>query len=100
MCWGRQLTGNTILKQRRVHILRQLVEDELFWHMDLSFWANCPWILWMVSCFRRASFNFGFHLLALSGLERVLDASVSLLSDPPGDSRRIVLANHKLVHYS
>ena len=54
----------------------------------------------MLSCFRRSSFNFRFHLLAFSRLERVLDASVSLLGDPAGNSRRIVLANHELVHYS
>ena len=68
--------------------------------MDLSFWTNCSRILWMISCLRRASFDFRFYLLALSSLKRVLDAPVSLLSDPAGDGTRIVLAHHKLLHYS
>ena len=68
--------------------------------MDLSFWANCPWILWMISCLCRASFDFRFYLLILSSLKRVLDAPISLLSDPAGDGARIVLAYHELLHYS
>ena len=69
-----------------IHVLGELVEDELLWHADSGPWTDCCWVLGVEGGkFGGAAIDVRSHLHILSWLEGVSQVSVSLLSGPPRD---------------